>query len=183
MRLARSTFFTRVVAGLLVLSMLPALVAEAGQAPGASLQGTYAEWIRAQLRVPADTGLKKALDTAAQEKASTFEGFLQAFLDAYEAERPDVPMARAFTDRDLTDDALISYLQRRFTEITGEAILPRLCSAVAATPHSLKASGSSAVVAAPAAAPPANQASSQAASGETVVITVHSLTSARSQGP
>ena len=125
MRRVRRPSYLRLLAGLVILSMLPALFVPSGGGASAAAAGTYSRWIRAQLRVPADEAINAALEKASNSPSSTFESFVEAFLDAYEESRPEQSAAFAFTEDDLSDDALIAYLQRRYTEIGEEGVLPR----------------------------------------------------------
>lgn len=171
------------MATLLVASMLPSLVGSAGQASAMSLQGSYEVWIRSQLRVPADAQIETALEQAAESEASTVKEFIVAFVVAYQKERPNAPAARAFIDRDLTDNALIAYLQRRFTEVAPEAMVPRIRSVVPPVTSSLAAMGSMAAVTTSQDVPPALRTTTPHAAQTELVIPLRILSSARSQGP
>lgn len=122
----RSKWLLRCTALLLLGAMLPMALAPTSRAASGSLSSSYAEWVRAQLRMPADAAVEEALHEAAETDARTFRTFAEAFLKAYEARHPLESAAHVFVDRDLSNDALIAYLQRRYTEISGEAVLLRL---------------------------------------------------------
>ncbi len=183
MRWVRSTFFARLIASLLVVSLLPTLVGQAGQASALSIQGSYEVWIRAQLRVPADADLEAALNRAAESRAANIGEFVAAFLAAYESESPEVPAAHAFTERDLTDDGLIEYLQRRYTEIAPDAVLPRLRSATPPVATSLTSPSPTAAVDTTAPKVRTVYGAVTLRSGTEHVIPFRILSPARSQGP
>lgn len=124
MQRLRSTWGARLVACWLLASML-ASVCTAVTWGGGSSYSSYANWLRAQLRVPADAALEEALETAAASQARTLDAFLDAFVAAYQAERPAGTLAAAFLGRDLSDDALIAYLESRFQGVGGEGMVPR----------------------------------------------------------
>jgi hypothetical protein len=73
--------------------------------------------------MPADAAVEEALKEAAQAEAQSFESFIEVFLEAYGARHDQSSAAHAFVKEDLSDDALIAYLQRRYTEVSGEAVL------------------------------------------------------------
>lgn len=129
MRWARSTFVSRIIACLMLVSLLPALVVPDGFAASESAQSPFEQWVRGQLRVPASEAVDSALKAATKARARTIEQFVAAFLEAYD---DGAPVSRAFTDRELSEEALISYLQRRFHGVAAEGVLPR---------HQLVASG------------------------------------------
>jgi hypothetical protein len=124
MGITRSPYLARIVAGVLTASMLSGLFAlPSSSAPEA--YGSYAGWARAQLRVPVDEALESALSKAAESRPISFQDFVEAFLKAYDQEGSGHSAALAFTDVDLSDDALITYLQRRYVRISDEGTLPR----------------------------------------------------------
>lgn len=131
MRLLRSTWLLQCTALLLLGAMLPAFFAPSSHAASGSTSTSYSDWIRSQLRVPVDAAFDRALEEAMASRTHSFEAFAAAFLTAYESHRPGESAARAFVDRDISRDALIAYLQRRYTEIGGEAVLLRLRIAAA----------------------------------------------------
>ena len=119
----RTKWGKRVAAALLVVSLLPAMFATAAQA--ARHTTTYADWVRLQLRIPADEAVLQALDTAAAHPARSLEVFLDAFVEAYEAQQPQRPLAYAFSADVPSNEALISYLKGRYLGFVGEAVVPR----------------------------------------------------------
>ena len=126
MRWARGPYLSRFLAGILIASMLPALFVLPGIAAPGTTYGSYSRWIRAQLRVPADASIEAALARASEERPASLEAFIEAFLEAFEKANPGRSAAFAFTDVDLSDDGLITYLQRRYTRIGDEGVLPRV---------------------------------------------------------
>ncbi|MEX2399275.1 MAG: hypothetical protein WD423_00795 [Rhodothermales bacterium] len=189
----RSTWLLRSVALLLVGALLPMLFAPSSNAPSSraplnpavssSASSSYADWLRSQLRVPADASVDRALEAAVETRAASITEFVGAFLSAYESDHPDRSAARVFVDRDLSDEALISYLQRRFTEVGGEAVLLRL-RLIASTTGSTWSSGSvSAVPSRISRALHAARPSVSAFLVDAVVTSFRSLSPARPQGP
>lgn len=183
MRRLRSKCLLRCTALLLVGAMLPALFAPSSRAASGSLASSYAEWIRAQLKAPAHPSVERALKKAAQADANSFNTFVAAFLEAYEAQYPQESAARAFTDKDLSNDALITYLQRRYTEISGEAVLLRL-RVVGTSINTSSATGSTGNHAPqPRGVVPVAPGLISAAASDGVLATLRTATPARPQGP
>ena len=112
-----------VAAALLLASLLPVTFATAAHAGRHT--ASYADWVRLQLRLPADDGVALALETAAESPAQSLEVFLATFVKAYEAQHPERPLAYAFSADGLSNEALISYLKGRYLGVVGEAVLPR----------------------------------------------------------
>lgn len=183
MRWARSKFLSRVLAVLLIGSMLPPLLAPSNRAASSSLYGSYSEWLRAQLLVPADATFERALLGATESKAKSFEQFIDAFFQAYEAHGPDAPVSKAFTGRDLSNEALWSYLQRRYTRIAGEGVLTRLRFAAASGGTFASASADAAFAAGSTPSVPISADSWRRRGATDHLISVGTLTSARPQGP
>lgn len=121
----------RVLAAVLIASMLPTLVVPRAQTGGPHF-GTYERWIRAQLRI-SDGAVEKAIAVAVAEGADTVQEFVVAFLKTYEDAAPGRAIALVFTERELSTDALISYLQSRYTRVVDDAVLPRIFLTTAAT--------------------------------------------------
>ncbi|NBC17632.1 MAG: hypothetical protein GVY18_10000 [Bacteroidetes bacterium] len=184
MRWLRASWTQRTLVPLLVAS-LGAVLFGATDLPSRH-STSYADWVRTQLRAPADAALDDAL-AAADEQARTFEGFLEAFVAAYEAEQPETSLARAFVARDLPPEALITYLQSRFSRVVGEAVLPRLVVMTAATSSPTPTSDRTAIGLAPVrAAVHALVQAERPASGRAIaliVIPLRTLWDAQPLGP
>ena len=119
----RSIWGMRSVAGLLMASLLPVTFATAVHA--AQHTSSYADWVRLQLRIPAGEAVEQALETATESRARSLEAFLIVFVEAYEAQQPERSLALAFSTHDLSNDALISYLEGHYLGFVGDAVLPR----------------------------------------------------------
>ncbi len=119
----RSIWGMRSVAGLLMASLLPVTFATAVHA--AQHTSSYADWVRLQLRIPAGEAVEQALETATESRARSLEAFLTVFVEAYQAQQPERSLALAFSTRDLSNDALISYLEGHYLGFVGDAVLPR----------------------------------------------------------
>ena len=125
----RTKWGKRVVAALLGASLLPVTFAAATHT--AQHTASYADWVRLQVRMPADAVLAQALEVASASRARSLDTFLTAFVEAYEAQHPERPLADAFSADGLSNEALISYLKGRYIGFAGEAVLPRLTLTVA----------------------------------------------------
>ncbi len=123
MNRVRSIWGIRLVAGLLMASLLPVTFATAVHA--AQHTSSYADWVRLQLRIPAGEAVEQALETATESRARSLEAFLIVFVEAYEAQQPERSLALAFSTHDLSNDALISYLEGHYLGFVGDAVLPR----------------------------------------------------------
>lgn len=119
----RTKWGKRAAAALLLVSLLPVTFATATHAVRHT--ATYADWVRLQLRIPADDVVTQALETAAESRARSLGSFLATFVEAYEAQHPERPLAYAFSADGLSNEALISYLKGRYLGFVGGAVLPR----------------------------------------------------------
>jgi len=119
----RSKWGKRGVVALLLVSLLPPTFATVAFA--AQRTDSLASWVRMQLREPADAAVEQALEQAERSAAGSLEAFLAVFVEAYEAQRPEKPLAHAFATRALSNAALIAYLQGRFLGFVGEVIFLR----------------------------------------------------------
>ena len=126
MKWARKRWPRRVLAAVLALSMLPTLVMPGTGVIAEAQYGTYERWIRAQIRVPVDGAVEKAITEAVERGAESFDSFITAFLDAYSDAAPGQSISQVFTDRDLSNDALRSFLQRRYSQIADAGVVPRV---------------------------------------------------------
>lgn len=125
MRWMRSTWGARLMAAGLVACLLSSVVATGAMGQRRAVGLSYADWVRAQLRVPADDALEAALSEAVSSHPRTLDAFLATFIEAYESRQPQAPLSVAFLSRDLSNDALISYLETRYHGVVGEGMLPR----------------------------------------------------------
>lgn len=126
MKWARKRWPRRVLAAVLALSMVPTLIMPGTGLAAEAQYGTYERWIRAQIRVPVDGVVEKAITEAVEGGAESFDAFITAFLDAYSNAAPGQPISRVFTDRELSNDALRSFLQRRYSQIADAGVVPRV---------------------------------------------------------
>lgn len=180
----RHNWASRILAVVLIVSMLPALVVPASRAASGMQFGSYERWIRAQLRIPVDEHVEEAISRAVASRAHSFEAFVATFLEAYEQTAPERPIAQVFTDRDLSDDALISYLQRRYTQVVDDGVLTRTFLAKAAAQSSSTIKAGKAAHAVPL---PSTRVGFEGAMlqnpDDLIVIPFRVLSSARSLGP
>ncbi len=119
----RTKWGMRVAAALLLVSLLPVTFATAAHTGRHA--ASYADWVRLQLRIPAGEAVAQALEAASESRARSLEAFLATFVEAYEAEDPEQPLAAAFSADGLSNEALISYLKGRYLGFAGEAVPPR----------------------------------------------------------
>lgn len=134
MQWLRNTWMARGVVALVVTSLVALLFASAESSPRRA--PSYADWVRAQLLHPAGEAVEQALQTASENHQGSLQDFLDAFIDAYEAAHPQGTAAQVFVAHDLSNDALITYLQGRYSRVVGEALLPRTTITVATPSHS-----------------------------------------------
>lgn len=137
MRWMRSTWGSRLLVISLIASLLPAVCAPAVQVVQYTVYTSYADWLRAQLQLPADDAFEEALETAIGARATTLRGFLKAFVAAYEAGRPGEAAASAFAVPALSNEALVMFLEHHYLQVIGGGIQPRV--------HLLKAAAKSAM--------------------------------------
>ncbi len=182
---ARKRWTSRVFAAVLILSMLPTLIVPTSRAVRDVQLDSYESWIRAQLRIPVEGAVENALSHAVESDAESFDQFIAAFIHAYAEAAPGQPISQVFTDRDLSDDALISFLQRRYSQIAAEGVLPRLyvTSFVPNVAVGGKSGLAAALTTAGASAVVDSDAFTATIVERTVVISFRILSSARSLGP
>ena len=134
----RTKWGKRVAAALLLVSLLPVTFATTVHAVRHT--ATYADWVRHHLRMPADEAVVQALAIATEGASGSLEAFLTSVVNAYEAQHPEQPLAYAFSEEGLSNDALISYLKGRYLGLVGEAVLPRaaLSAATVGSQHVFK---------------------------------------------
>ena len=134
------------LAALMLLSVLPLVGGPVQAALWRSAEVPYADWLRAQLRVPADAAFEAAVERATTAAPTSFEAFLWAFVEAYgpldgsEVE-PVVAgrtaLAAAFSSAPLNKEALVAFLQGQVERSVQQALLPRPVLAAATSSVSL----------------------------------------------
>lgn len=117
----RTRWSLRVLAATMLLSLLPASAVAVLHAPRPA--SGYADWVRAQLREAPDGAVAEALDAAEAQRLRSLDAFLNAFVEAYEAQRPGAA-AQLFA-LDLAPEALVDHLKSRYRGFSAEAVPPR----------------------------------------------------------
>lgn len=176
----------RVLATVLIASMLPTLVVPRARTTGGPHFGTYERWIRAQLRISGDGAVEEAIAAAVAEGADSVREFVAVFLKSYEDAAPGRAIAQVFTERELSTDALISYLQSRYTRVVDDGVFPRsfLATAVNQTVANGQSGASSGIIAAERASSLTRDTAARIAhAGAVIIIPLRVLSSARSLGP
>jgi len=115
----------RILALVMGAGALPAIAAPIVRSSQFSDAMPYADWLRSQLRMPASEGFEAALEEVSSGKYRSFQAFVSAFISAYEHQPAQKGLSAAFSKGELSDDALILYLQFRYQRLVGEAILSR----------------------------------------------------------
>ena len=114
----------RWVAALLLVSLLPVSFATAFST--ARHTSSFAHWLETQLQDPTDEAVQQVLATVSSNRTRSLEVFVRDFIDAYQAQRPNASAARVLAGMDLSDEALIAYLESRYLGLVGHGVLPRL---------------------------------------------------------
>lgn len=180
----RNRWTSRVLAAVLILSILPTLMVSSSRGSGGAQFGSYEEWLRAQLRIPADQAVERAIVDAVEAGADSFDAFIAIFLEAYAKAAPGESISQVFTDRDLSNDALISYLQRRYSQVVEAGILPRVyLTSFVQNPVIGKAGTSDAAIGAGTSAFSFLEAALPTLIESTILISLRTLSSARALGP
>lgn len=134
------------LAALMLLSVLPLVGGPLQAALWRSADVPYGDWLRTQLRVPADAAFEEAVERATAAAPASFEAFLWAFVEAYGSldDAGDEPivsdptaLAAAFSSAPLNKEALVAYLQGQVERSVQQALLPRPVLAAAASSVSL----------------------------------------------
>ena len=120
----RSKWSKRWVAALLLVSLLPVSFATAFST--ARHTSSFASWLETQLQDTENEAVVEALAEVSTHRTRSLEVFVRDFIDAYEAQHPDVSAARVLAGMDLSDEALIAYLESRYMGLVGHGVLPRL---------------------------------------------------------
>ena len=172
------------MAAFLAASLLPVTFATAVQA--AQHTNAFADWVRGQLRVPADATVEAALAEAEAARATSLEAFLHAFVEAYEASPLAQPLADVFGAPARSNQALITYLASRYQGLVADAVPPRT-SWVAAGPAQAispeRAASSHGLVADRAAAMLPRAGCVVQAEAPALVLAVRGLVGAQPRGP
>lgn len=183
MRRLRSQWHARWVAALLLVSLLPVSFATAFST--ARHTSSFAIWLESQLQDPTDEAVVLALAEVSSHRTQSLEVFVRDFIDAYEAQRPGGSAARVLAGLDLTDEALIAYLESRYMGLEGFGILPRLLlkSQVFVSTLSKRLAGAKAVQAHQRQAQRTWTTMWRHAMRPVVVVTLRQLSSAQPLGP
>lgn len=179
----RQRWTGRMLAAVLIASTLATFLLPTNR--GVKTQfGTYERWIRAQLRIPVDEAVEQAIAEAAAQVGS-FEEFVSAFLKSYEEIAPGQSTARAFIDRDLSNDALLTYLHLRFTQVVGDFVLLRVYVSKAASTFLSggKTGWERAISTAELLESAAEFVFAQPSTDRLIIVSMRILSSARSLGP
>ena len=131
MRTLRSTWGSRLIAALLALSLSPGFAVPVAQAAQHVAERTYADWLRAQLSGSPPPAFEAALEAAVAVQPVSFEAFLDAFVEAYQAQPTDVSLDAVFSVREMSGEALVYFLHGRFQQVMGVALPPRAMLTVA----------------------------------------------------
>lgn len=94
-------------------------------------QVSYGDWLREQLRVPADEALELSLTDAEAQRHDHIQKFLVAVIDHLEASGIDA--GRFFGVDDLSGGHLVTYLESRFSHLTADALPARVLLTIAPT--------------------------------------------------
>ena len=182
----RNGWVGRTLAAMLIASMLATLVVPRARTPAGSQVGNYERWIRAQLRISPDDFVEMAITSAVSERVDSFQKFVAAFLQVYEDAAPERAISLVFTDRELSTDALISYLERRYNRVVYDAVFPRIYVATAS--HHAGAAGKTGGSVGRSGSRPATPAIQAIVGGarqiaKSAVVPFRALSSARPLGP
>lgn len=112
------------VVAVLALSLVPTAAVSAlhvAQAPAAP----YAQWLRSQLRAPADATVEAALHAAQASRARSLDVFLEAFVEAYEKAGGAPSLGAVFALGESSREVIIARLQSRYRGFSAFAFSPR----------------------------------------------------------
>lgn len=122
MRWLRTTWGSRPISAGLLVCLLLSVFGAGMRGDSQPVCAPYEAWLRAQLRVPADVVLEEAIEEAVSSRPRTLTAFLSTFVAAYEARNPQTALATAFLTQDLSNEALITYLETRFNGVGAEGV-------------------------------------------------------------
>jgi len=133
MRWMRTRWIRRIVGAWLLVALASTMFIFRVLPSQTRVSSNYADWLRSQLKTPESEEIEKALNVATMSEPATLEAFLRSFLEAYEVFHPDTPLAEDLFQLRFSDEALLVYLQGRFLQVVGEAVLPRTSLVIAAS--------------------------------------------------
>lgn len=145
----RTRWYVQAVAVTVTLSLLAGTVVPLGRA-AQPVASSYADWVRSQLREAPSEEIEDALAAAVAERPQSWSAFLTSFVQAYSSRVAASDLAEAFGQAGGSVEALMGYLQGRFSCAAGPATLPRLVAGIAslsATPGADRTAVSQAVAA------------------------------------
>lgn len=125
MRLLRNTWLQRLLAGFMLVSMLPVLAGPMVDTAGRTAPHGYAEWMRTQMAGQVDAKVEQALQAALAQPARSFEEFAGAVVSAYEAAAPQASLGTAFAAAGLSNAELVQYLNGRYSNRIDGATVPQ----------------------------------------------------------
>lgn len=148
----RTTWLQRGLAVLLAGSLLSISVGAAPQGASSAAAEAHADWLRAQVRVHLSNAEQDAFEaalTAAIDAApGALHAFLQHFMAAYTQQDGGPSLAVLLGVTQGSHQHLINELQRRLAQLSGEAVIPRLATALhgTAVPSGARAGADAAVL-------------------------------------
>jgi hypothetical protein len=122
MHVFRLHIVNRLTSMIVVVGMLSFLFAPVSRA--ANDGNLYGDWVRSQAGSDVSDAFEKALQHAEESGAGTLGAFLNAFVEEFQQVAPGERLADYFGAG--SDLALIPYLQSRFMQLVGDAVLPRV---------------------------------------------------------
>lgn len=119
MRWLRTNNGWRVLVAFLTASLLPMLMAPLPRAGSHAVAEDYGDWLRSQLRAPADDVFDDALASAHEKGPESFTEFLQAFAAAYDAQDPEEPLSEVLDTPGMSTEGIVACLQKRLVTARG----------------------------------------------------------------
>lgn len=186
MRWMRTIQARRLLVIVLIAALLPTLISPAAATARCATYASYGDWLRTQLRVAPDDAFEQAIERAAEARPQSLSDFLDAFVEAYETESPDAPLSAVFSAIDLSNEALVTYLERRYQQFGGDGLVPRNRSTSALYPHVKAPDRVEKLSAAVISVAPARLGQALSRSADLLrpfILSVRTLTSAQPLGP
>ena len=112
------------MAALLLASLLPVNFAAAFST--ARHTSSFAHWLQTQFQDASDAAVQQALSEVSAHRTRSLSVFVRDFIDAYEAQHPNASAAYVLAGIELSDEALIAYLESRYMGLVGHGVLPPL---------------------------------------------------------